>query len=227
MNKNNIINEEKNIMPQILKYLLNSPESIFKYINLKENNKFEFKGYSKNSNNNEKYFVKSENGICFMPRSNNKEFIKLLLACNKKDEEQYKLFIISFYFDGNIYSKHSITFLDTEMFEVLCICPVLIIENNKIIDYNPDDTKTTITNLLLVGGFDHDTEQGKIVLFKLFEENGNYNIKKLTDISFDKFEENKSSINCIIQSRVDGKFLIIDEAGNLYSYNLQIDDYLK
>ena len=163
-----------------------------------------------------------------MPRSNNKEFIKLLLACNKKDEEQYKLFIISFYFDGNIYSKHSITFLDTEMFEVLCICPVLIIENNKIIDYNPDDTKTTITNLLLVGGFDHDTEQGKIVLFKLFEENGNYNIKKLTDIYFDNFEENKSSINCIIQSKVDGKFLFINEDGNLYSFYLRnIENYLK
>ena len=229
MNNNNIKNEEQ--MPHILKYLLNSPESIFKYTNLKENNKFEFKGYSKNNNNNEKYFVKSENGICFIPSSNNEEFTKLLLACNRKvdsNEEQYKLFIISFDFDGNIYSKHSITFLDTKKFEVLCICPILIIGNNNIIDYNPDDSKTTITNLFLVGGFDHETDQGKIVLFKLVEENGNYNIKQLTDIYFDNFEENKSSINCIIQSKVDGKFLFINEDGNLYSFCLlNIENYLK
>lgn len=229
MNKNNIKNEEKKIMPQILEYLLNSPESIFKYINLKENNKFEFKGYSKNSNNNEKYFVKSENGICFIPKNNNEEFTKLLLACNKKDEKLYKLFLISFYIDGKIYSNYSITFLDTKMFEVLCICPVLIIENyNKIIDYNPDATNIIITNLFLVGGFDHESKQGKIVLFKLIEENENYNIKKLNDISFDNFKENKSAINCIKQSKVDGKFLIINEDGNLYSFYLSnIKNYLK
>ena len=144
------------------------------------------------------------------------------------NEEQYKLFIISFDFDGNIYSKHSIIFLDTKKFEVLCICPILIIGNNNIIDYNPDDSKTTITNLFLVGGFDHETDQGKIVLFKLVEENGNYNIKQLTDIYFDNFGENKSSINCIIQSKVDGKFLFINEDGNLYSFCLlNIENYLK
>ena len=73
-----------------------------------------------------------------------------------------------------------------------------------------------------------ENRKGKIELFKLIEENGNYNIKKLTDIYFDNFEENKSSINCIIQSKVDGKFLFINEDGNLYSFCLlNIENYLK
>ena len=223
MKKITIKNDEK---------ILYDNRNIFKYTNLKENNKLEFKNNSKNNINNEieSYFVKSENGLCFMPRSNNKEFTKLLLACNRKvdsNKKKYKLFLISFYFDGIIYSKYSITFLDTKNFEVLCFCPVLIPENNNI-DYNPDDTNIKITNLFLVGGFDHEIRQGKIELFRLIEENENHNIEKLTDISFDDFGENKSCINCIIQSKVDGKFLIINEDGNLYSFYLSnIKNYLK
>ena len=218
MNKNTGENNEK---------MIYNNRNIFRYTNLK-GNILTFKNLNNSNEEIEEYSVKSENGLCFMPRNENELYYKLLLASKKVNGNLYKLFLISFSLNGKTYSNYSISVLvESKNFEFSCICPILLIPNNNNIRYNPDNDKNIkITNLFFIGGFELENRKGKIELFKLIEENGNYNIKKLSDISLDNFKENKSPINCIIQSRIDGQFLINDEDGNLYLYNLNINNYL-
>ena len=197
---------------------------------LQNNKKIINKDINKFNNDEKKiYSIKSENCLCFIPGNEKEQCNNLLLACNKKKKKENEineniLFLSIFSLDDKL---KDYKYLNTNNFEVLCICQIKIIKTDKILDYKPDnDRNNKITNFFLVGGLDLDTGKGKIELFKLEEKNGVYNLNKINNFQFDNSEILNSPIKCILQSKVDGNFVLVNEEGNVYKINLPDINYL-
>ena len=118
-------------------------------------------------------------------------------------------------------------FLNTKNFEVHCFCPIM--KNNKIVI----ETNNIIeADYIFVGGFDSDTKEGTIKLYKIIynEDYKKINLEFITNISFEKYKENnennleefkgfRGDINCIIQTKDNENILMSSSDGNIYSFS--------
>ena len=179
-------------------------------------------------------FTLSQNTLALMPKKSgvnieqDKNLNKILICACKKYENGQKNGILLLNLDlsdglGEIYE----TFLETQNFEVYCLCPLFNLVGNEIL--NCENNELIETNQFLVGGFNSDTNQGMI---KLYEVNYNNNhekpeIKFIKDfgrgitIKEEKDELFKGYITCIAQSKYDRKLLVTCSDGNIYSLNLK------
>ena len=121
-------------------------------------------------------FILSANGLSLI-QSENDELDKIFLVANKKYYESQKngiLMIIS-KFEGNYNIRKE--FEPTGNFEVYCFCPIFKIDKNKrknipILSEEIHKIEGIKTNYFFVGGFDQDSRQGLIKLYK-----ANFNAK--------------------------------------------------
>ena len=148
----------------------------------------------------------------------------LLCACKKYLSSQKNGILI---IDPEIKEREDINFnfYDTEEFEVNCFCPINIKENNNII----------ITNYILVGGYDDEKKIGMIKLYRIKSKDNLseaiFNLEFLQDIIIEKikdFNEFNGTVNCIVQSKYNGKLLISCWDGKIYCFSEpNIDYYLE
>ena len=143
-------------------------------------------------------FILSPNGLSLIERdSENDKINKIFLAANKKYYEGQKngiLMIIS-KFEGS--NKINIKFEDTGNFEVYCFCPIFKIDKDKnknesILSEEIHKIEGIKTNYFFVGGFDQDSRQGLIKLYKAnFNENPEETtIEFIQDIKIEEEIEN-------------------------------------
>ena len=156
---------------------------------------------------------------------NQKEIKILLCACKKyKDSQKNGIMII----DINSIGKKKIlyeNFLETDDFEVSCVCPLKI----------KKDKKMQKTNYFLAGGLDGEKRQGMIKLYRVqYNENNKKDkimIEFLQDIEIetnDKFTGFNSNIECMMQRQSDGKIYISSSDGNLSLFSdPNLDYYLE
>ncbi len=158
-------------------------------------------------------FILSPNGLLLI-ESENEELNKIFLTANKKYYEGQKngiLMVISKFDSSN---KINIKFEDTGNFEVYCFCPIFKIDKDKnknepILSEEIHKIDGIKTNYFFVGGFDQDSRQG---LIKLYKANFNENVEETTiefiqdikieeeieniyndELEANKMEENKGS----------------------------------
>ena len=116
-------------------------------------------------------------------------------------------------------------FLETDDFEVSCVCPLKI----------KKDKKMQKTNYFLAGGLDGEKRQGMIKLYRVqYNENNKKDkimIEFLQDIEIetnDKFTGFNSNIECMMQRQSDGKIYISSSDGNLSLFSdPNLDYYLE
>ena len=119
-------------------------------------------------------------------------------------------------------------FYETD-FEVHCFCQINDIINENI-DNNIDNTITIKkTRYFLVGGFNREKGIGVISLYKFIFDKKNLHIKiketsKLNYKNLIKIEE-LESVNCIIQTKNKGNFLISCLDGNVYSFKFDESEF--
>ena len=111
-------------------------------------------------------------------------------------------------------------FYDTNNFEVFCFCPILCKEGENS-ENNDDNGKLIDTNYFLVGGFDNDLREGKIMLYKINygEKDFNTTIEYIQDINFkirDEIKTFNGPINCLVQSSKTGNIIASCYDGNIY-----------
>jgi hypothetical protein len=128
-------------------------------------------------------FTLSCNGITLI-ESENKNNKKILLSACKKYKKYQKngiLICISSFnkFDDKIFSK----FHDTENFEVYCFCQILL---------NKDPKNWNKSDYFFVSGFNNDTRQGLIKLYKAYfnEKEEENKIEFVVDIIIEKQYKN-------------------------------------
>ena len=154
----------------------------------------------------------------------------LLCACKKYNKIQKNGILLINFELNNIKIKYF--FIDLDTFEVNCFCPINLINNKNINNYQNknnyiinDEYKKNIniieTDYFLVGGFDTEKTIGEIRLYKLIydEKLLKFNIEYLQNIEFlenDKYDVFDSSINCIIQSKLSGNIIISCYDGKIY-----------
>ena len=159
------------------------------------------------------------NGLTLM-KIENKDV--LLCACKKYTSQNNGILIIEpeIKEDGDI----SLYFHDTEAFEVNCFCPINI-KNNGIFNQ---------TNYLFVGGLDCEKKEGMIKLYKITKNQDKskmYDAQYLQDIVIDindDFRGFNGTINCIIQSKINGNIFVSCWDGNVYCFSEpNISYYMK
>ena len=155
-------------------------------------------------------FVANINGLSLIDIKDNKKI--LLCACKKYISSQRNgIFIINPEIKENveIYSK----FYDTEEFEVNCFCPINIKKDNEFVK----------TEYFFVGGFDSKKKKGMIKLYKIiYNDESNIEIKYLQDIFMDNindYELINGSINCMVQSKINGKIFVSCWNGKVYLFS--------
>ena len=148
-----------------------------------------------------------------------KENKKIILSACKKyipDQENGILLIKP---DIKENEKIWTKFISTENFEVNCFCQINIIGKKKNIK----------TNYFFVGGFDTQKRQGLIKLYRVvFNKEKDMNIEFLEDIIFDDdkvLEGFEGTINCIIQSKSNGKILVSCWDTKIYAFSKPNIDY--
>ena len=159
----------------------------------------------------------------------------LLFACKKyiKNQKNGILLIYNMHFilksNGEKSERVEVdsSFYNTDSFEPYCICPLLLVDTNKIFE-NSDKIKET--DYFLVGGFEKKRKQGKIKLYKIIYGKESLLIEYIQDIEiFDNnFKGFKGPISCITQSKKDGNLLITCWDGKVYLIDYpDISFYLK
>ena len=122
--------------------------------------------YINNSERNKKKsgsFITSSNGISMIESSNRANKKILLAACKKYLKNQKNGILISISLFNSIDDNITSIFYDTDNFEVYCFCQILS---------NRDNEGWIKSDYFFVGGFDLDTRQGLIKLYKAyFNEN--------------------------------------------------------
>ena len=141
----------------------------------------------------------------------------LICACKRYNNDQNNGILITIENGGETKFINN-PFLNTDNFEVNCICPLRQIENNNKNYENIDEEyKKNITikdtTFFLAGGFDFDKRQGKIKLYnlKFNDKISETEIKYIQDIEFaenNEFDGFETSVNCIIQSKISGNIFV-------------------
>ena len=167
-------------------------------------------------------FINGINGLSFFEIENKNDNKKILLCACKKYNNNQKNGIFVIDMDTKEIKKLSYEFKETNDFEVNCFCQLYKKENNKFIQ----------TNYFFVGGYENDKRKGTIKLYKINYKNGNHlNIIFLQDIFIDYteyFEGLNGTINCIIQSKHNGKILVSCMDGKICSFSEpNLDFYLE
>ena len=166
--------------------------------------------------------------------------IILLCACKKYNQNQ-KNGILLVEIDNEInkldkkYGKYKTKmknikepyFFDTKDFEVYCFCVLKrrprigeMLINDKIDYRNP-------IGFFLVGGYDNANFEGKIKLFKLFDENNNKRIKFLQNIEIKKnlldsdeiFNGFEGAVSSLIQTKENGEIIASCYDGKVYLFS--------
>jgi len=159
-------------------------------------------------------FILSPNGLSLI-ESDNDNLYKIFLAANKKyyDGQKNGILMVISKFDSN--NKIETKFEETGNFEVYCFCPIFKIDKDKnknksILSEERLKIEGIQTNYFFIGGFDQDSREGLIKLYKAnFSENpGDTSIEFIQDIKIEeeidniysdelkaKKEENKGSSN--------------------------------
>jgi hypothetical protein len=176
---------------------------------------FEIENYS---------FTLSENN-CSLKRIPNHENNKLLLVACKKYLEGDKngILLIIMQFKENDIEKTYQKFYETENFEVFCFCQIIEIDNNRYFNEQKNETE-----YFLVGGFDFNSREGLIKLYKVIynDEIERIEIEFIQDIIIEKkegekdiecFQRFEGAISCIIQSS-QGEILVTCKDGNVYLF---------
>ena len=178
----------------------------------------EIKGFS---------FINSLNGLSLMKinnKNNESIFVNEILLCGCKkylSNQKNGILLVEPQLKDNSEVYHS--FYETD-YEVNCFCPIINIQkDNGIINKNIEIIKT---NHFLVGGYDNIKRKGILKLYKLIfdEKDCHIKIDNISDIYVEGYESEKgeeilNSINCIIQSKKDGKILIsCDNDKNAYLF---------
>ena len=188
------------------KVLPNGEDIIIFYDIQKRNKIFDCQNYS---------FVNGLNGLTLIDFGENKKI--LLCACKKYiDNQRNGILLIK---PENIKSKEiSSRFFDTKEFEVNCFCHIKQIKSN-------DNYKN---NFFFAGGFDTEKRQGVIKLYKYDLKNEKeMDIEFLEDIFFENGDEEgfEGTINCIVQSKRNGKILVSCWDHKIYAYSKPNIDY--
>ena len=146
--------------------------------------------------------------------SNNENTYKILLcACKKYDSDQKNGILLV---NIDEYLNFDNIFYCTEDFEVYCFCQISKFEDSdKILN---QDNKENKTDYFLVGGFEPNKGYGIIKLYKIEynNENKNIEIKNIEDFKLSNYSSFRGPINCIIQRKDNGKFIITCFDGNTH-----------
>ena len=105
-------------------------------------------------------------------------------------------------------------FIDTEDFEVYCFCQ-LFENSNKILDNKNEENET---DYILVGGLDHDKNQGIVKIYKV-EDEFNKIVNTKIIINDNIFKELNAPINNIIQTKNTRKIIIGSSNGFIYLFD--------
>ena len=188
-------------------------QDVLKFFNLKKKKYYQriIGGYS---------FILSPNGLELMPKLNkDNKFRILLCACKKyKKEQKNGILLVNAQMDETMDIEHP--FYDTDNFEVYCFCPILS-DGEEQKEKNSGNKKLTDTNYFLVGGFDTELREGKILLYKINYGERAYNttIEFKQEIIFkdrDDIDAFNGPINCLRQSKKTGNIAASCFDGNIY-----------
>ena len=162
--------------------------------------------------------IYSSNGLSILAINQKKI---LLCPCQKYTSGQSNGILALDCSDENSYDNKEI-FLETDDFEVNCICPISIINNNESNLTSPEeDCKKEETKYFLAGGFEPEKREGKIKLYRInFDDEENFsNIEYLQDIEFEynnDFQGFETIVTSIIQSNTTGNILATCSDGKVY-----------
>ena len=155
-----------------------------------------------------------------MPKLNKENKFRILLcACKKyKKEQKNRILLVNAQMDETMDIEHP--FYDTDNFEVYCFCPILS-DNEEQKEKNSGNKKLIDTNYFLVGGFDTELREGKILLYKINYGERAYNttIEFKQEIIFkdrDDIDAFNGPINCLRQSKKTGNIAASCFDGNIY-----------
>ena len=187
-------------------------------------------GKKKNSEINDHSFIASLSGLALIPTEEIQSKYKILLCACKRytNGEKNGILLVNPQLGDNKDVENP--FYKTDNFEVYCFCPILLVENTKILK---KEIKITATNYFFVGGFDLDKREGKIKLFKIIygDKAWETKIEFMQDIEFEfneNFEDFDGPISNIIQSKETGNILITCYNGNVYLFTPpNIEYYLE
>ena len=188
-------------------------QDVLKFFNLKKKKYYQriIGGYS---------FILSPNGLELMPKLNkDNKFRILLCACKKyKKEQKNGILLVNAQMDETMDIEHP--FYDTDNFEVYCFCPILS-DGEEQKEKNSGNKKLIDTNYFLVGGFDTELREGKILLYKINYGERAYNttIEFKQEIIFkdrDDIDAFSGPINCLRQSKKTGNIAASCFDGNIY-----------
>ena len=188
-------------------------QDVLKFFNLKKKKYYQriIGGYS---------FILSPNGLELMPKLNKENKFRILLcACKKyKKEQKNGILLVNAQMDETMDIEHP--FYDTDNFEVYCFCPILS-DGEEQKEKNSGNKKLIDTNYFLVGGFDTELREGKILLYKINYGERAYNttIEFKQEIIFkdrDDIDAFNGPINCLRQSKKTGNIAASCFDGNIY-----------
>ena len=171
------------------KNTLNGEGELIIYDTLNKREIFIINGYS---------FISSVNNMSLLPKSDENHKC-LICACSEKQRNGFLL--INFKIENRQIKKFDKKFIDTQQFEVSCFCPYIDKIEKSIID---NDINKIDYDCVLVGGFDNEQKRGFIKIYKLNSNNEEIILK-----NFDNHIFIGMKITCIIQSRNDGKIMIV------------------
>ena len=188
-------------------------------------------------------FTATTNALYVIKKENDDSKVLLLCGCKKyKQNDKNGILIIELtneLNDEKDYGKYKTImkdikepiFYETEDFEVYCFCRIKLRWENGTIGINNknNDIKDwlKITNYLFVGGYDNQSYEGKIKLFKLVEKEGNKRLQFLQDVEICdnlngdkdfKFNGFGGAISSIIQTNDHGDILASCYDGKVYLF---------
>ena len=147
----------------------------------------------------------------------------LLCACKKYLEDQKNGILLLKLELNNNFKILSQNFYETLNFEVSCICPISEFDEKNVL--NKEGNKLIETDKFLVGGFNSDTNQGMIKLYKVNYNKDNFEkteIEYLKDFEIGiEININMGYIACIIQSRYDGNISFSFSNGSIHHLEYQ------
>ena len=162
-------------------------------------------------------FVGGVNGLMLIDIEENKKII--VCGCKKYFPGQNNgILTINLEIRNDNIEIISEKFDDTENFEVNCFCQINKEDNNNKNIY------------FFTGGFENERGEGIIQLYRLINVEDNYKIEYLQEIDIvnKDFEIFEGTINCIIQSKKNGKIYVNCLDGKIYCFSKpNIDYYLE
>ena len=163
-------------------------------------------------------FVNGINGLTLLNIEKEKKAI-LVCACKKYLNNQKNGILL---INPEIKENEKIIekFIHTEEFEVNCFCQI-----------NQTSKKNNTKNIFFfAGGFDIEKRQGVIKLYKIvYNEEKTIDLELLEDIYYDDEEKEgfEGTINCIVQSKNNGKILASCWDKKIYIYSKpNLNNYL-